>query len=115
MLALLATGPFHSGDGGTGLLLGARGIGVVTGPFVANRLLAPRTDRPGVGGGRRARRPSRRWGAVGAVDLRAPVGRARLHPGPRLRRRLRPGDRDDEPVAAGVGTAGRGGRRPPAD
>jgi len=42
MLPLLATGPFHSGDGGTGLLLGARGLGVVIGPFVANRLLARR-------------------------------------------------------------------------
>lgn len=50
MLALLATGPFHSGDGGTGLLLGARGIGVVTGPFVANRLLARRADRPMMSG-----------------------------------------------------------------
>jgi MFS family permease len=45
MLALLATGPFHSGDAGTGLLLGARGLGVVTGPFVANRLLAGRAGR----------------------------------------------------------------------
>ena len=50
MLALLATGPFHSGDGGTGLLLGARGIGVVAGPFVANRLLARRADRPVMSG-----------------------------------------------------------------
>ena len=50
MLALLATGPFHSGDGGTGLLLGARGVGVVTGPFVANRLLARRADRPVMSG-----------------------------------------------------------------
>jgi MFS family permease len=39
MLALLATGPFHSGDTGTGLLLAARGLGVVAGPFVARRLL----------------------------------------------------------------------------
>jgi MFS family permease len=45
-LPLLATGPFHSGDGGTGLLLAARGLGVVIGPFVANRLLSRR------GGGR---------------------------------------------------------------
>ena len=57
MLALLATGPFHAGDGGTGLLLGARGLGVLAGPFVARRLLwrsdseaagvwgAPRDDR----------------------------------------------------------------------
>ncbi len=50
MLALLATGPFHAGDGGTGLLLGARGLGVVTGPFVANRLLARRADRPVMSG-----------------------------------------------------------------
>jgi MFS family permease len=38
MLALLATGPFHAGDGGTGLLLAARGAGVVAGPFIARRL-----------------------------------------------------------------------------
>ena len=42
MLALLATGPFDSGDAGTGILLGARGLGVVAGPFVANRLLTRR-------------------------------------------------------------------------
>jgi MFS family permease len=42
MLALLATGPFHSGDVGTGLLLAARGVGVVAGPFVARRLLERR-------------------------------------------------------------------------
>ena len=42
MLALLATGPFHSGDVGTGLLLAARGLGVVAGPFVARRLLERR-------------------------------------------------------------------------
>jgi MFS family permease len=40
MLALLATGPFDSGDGGTGVLLGARGLGVVAGPFVARRMVA---------------------------------------------------------------------------
>jgi hypothetical protein len=38
MLALLATGPFHAGDGGTGLLLGARGVGVVAGPFLVRRV-----------------------------------------------------------------------------
>jgi MFS family permease len=38
MLALLATGTFHAGDGGTGLLLGARGAGVMAGPFIARRL-----------------------------------------------------------------------------
>ena len=42
MLALLATGPFHSGDGGTGLLLAARGLGVVAGPFAARRFLTRR-------------------------------------------------------------------------
>ena len=50
MLALLATGPFDSGDRGTGLLLGARGLGVVVGPFVANRLLARRAGRPVMSG-----------------------------------------------------------------
>jgi MFS family permease len=46
MLALLATGPFHSGDGGTGLLLAARGLGVVAGPFVARRLMTTWGARP---------------------------------------------------------------------
>jgi MFS family permease len=56
MLALLATGPFHSGDGGTGLLLAARGLGVVAGPFVARRLVtrwgvrAPVDGQGGKGG-----------------------------------------------------------------
>jgi hypothetical protein len=45
MLALLATGPFDAGDAGTGLLLGARGLGVAVGPFVANRLLSRRVGR----------------------------------------------------------------------
>ncbi|HYH50473.1 MAG TPA: MFS transporter [Acidimicrobiia bacterium] len=49
MLALLANGPFKSSgldpDAGTGLLLGARGLGVLAGPFVANRLLTRREDR----------------------------------------------------------------------
>ena len=42
MLPLMATGPFHSGDGGTGLLMAARGLGILVGPFVANRLLTRR-------------------------------------------------------------------------
>jgi MFS family permease len=50
MLPLLATGPFRSGDGGTGLLLAARGLGVVIGPFVANRLLARRGGGRSTGG-----------------------------------------------------------------
>ena len=59
MLALLATGPFHSGDGGTGLLLAARGLGVVTGPFVARRLVTRwgvRSTAGGSGGNGRAAR-----------------------------------------------------------
>ncbi len=50
MLALLATGPFHSGDGGTGLLLAARGLGVVAGPFVARRLVSRRVNGAGTAG-----------------------------------------------------------------
>jgi MFS family permease len=42
MLPLMATGPFHAGDGGTGLLMAARGLGILVGPFVANRLLSRR-------------------------------------------------------------------------
>jgi len=42
MLPLMATGPFHSGDGGTGLLMAARGLGILAGPFLANRLLSRR-------------------------------------------------------------------------
>ena len=44
MLALLATGPFKGGDGATGLLLAARGAGVVAGPFVARRLAGRGTE-----------------------------------------------------------------------
>jgi MFS family permease len=50
MLPLLASGPFHSGDSGTGILLGARGLGVVVGPFVANWLLARRGGRSAMSG-----------------------------------------------------------------
>ncbi len=50
MLPLLASGPFHSGDSGTGILLGARGLGVVVGPFVANLLLARRVGRSAMHG-----------------------------------------------------------------
>jgi MFS family permease len=49
MIALLATGPLRTTgldpDAGTGILLGARGVGVVTGPFIANWLLARKKDR----------------------------------------------------------------------
>ena len=44
MLALLATDAFGGGDGTTGLLLGARGAGVLLGPFLAKRLAARGTD-----------------------------------------------------------------------
>ncbi len=47
MLAILATDSFGAGDGGTGLLLAARGIGVVAGPVLAGRL-ARTTDVPGI-------------------------------------------------------------------
>jgi MFS family permease len=39
LLAVLATDRFNAGDGGTGLLLAARGIGAVSGPLLATRLL----------------------------------------------------------------------------
>jgi MFS family permease len=38
VLPLLSTETFSRGDSGTGLLLAARGVGVVLGPFVASRL-----------------------------------------------------------------------------
>jgi MFS family permease len=38
LLTVLAVKRFHAGDGGTGLLLAARGAGVVAGPLVAGRL-----------------------------------------------------------------------------
>ena len=50
MLPLLASGPFNAGDSGTGILLGARGLGVVVGPFIANRLLARRIGRSAMSG-----------------------------------------------------------------
>ncbi len=37
VLTVLAVKKYHAGDGGTGLLLGARGVGVVLGPLVAGR------------------------------------------------------------------------------
>ncbi len=39
MLAVLADQRFHAGDGGTGLLLAARGIGVLLGPLLIRRLV----------------------------------------------------------------------------
>ena len=40
LLAVLATEGFHAGDAGTGLLLAARGIGVVVGPLLIRRVVA---------------------------------------------------------------------------
>lgn len=45
LLALLATHQLHGGDGATGLLLGARGLGAAVGPVVATRMLGPRLSR----------------------------------------------------------------------
>ncbi len=39
MLAVLSEDRFHAGDGGTGLLLAARGIGVLLGPLLIQRLV----------------------------------------------------------------------------
>lgn len=38
LLTVLSVKKFHAGDGGTGLLLAARGLGVVIGPLLAARL-----------------------------------------------------------------------------
>jgi MFS family permease len=40
LLAVLATQRFHAGDAGTGILLAARGVGVVVGPFLIRRAVA---------------------------------------------------------------------------
>ena len=39
LLAVFATQRFHAGDAGTGLLLAARGVGVVAGPLLVRRLV----------------------------------------------------------------------------
>ncbi|MGE0307664.1 MAG: MFS transporter [Acidimicrobiia bacterium] len=39
LLAVLATDTFHGGDGSIGLLLAGRGIGAVSGPLIARRLI----------------------------------------------------------------------------
>ncbi|HXY93823.1 MAG TPA: MFS transporter [Acidimicrobiia bacterium] len=44
MLAVLATQRFHAGDTGTGILLAARGVGVVVGPFLIRRAVARGTS-----------------------------------------------------------------------
>lgn len=45
LLAVLATDELGGGDGATGLLLGARGLGVALGPLIAVRLVGPSLSR----------------------------------------------------------------------
>jgi MFS family permease len=45
LLAVLATDDLHGGDGATGLLLAARGLGVAAGPLIAARLVGPSLAR----------------------------------------------------------------------
>ncbi|MFV0307569.1 MAG: MFS transporter [Desertimonas sp.] len=45
LLAILATDELGGGDGATGLLLGARGVGVALGPLIASRLVGPSLAR----------------------------------------------------------------------
>lgn len=45
LLAVLATEDLHGGDGATGLLIAARGIGVATGPILASRFVGPSLAR----------------------------------------------------------------------
>lgn len=45
LLAILATDELGGGDGATGLLLGARGVGVALGPLIAARLVGPSLAR----------------------------------------------------------------------
>lgn len=45
LLAVLAKEELHGGDGATGLLLGARGLGVGLGPLIAARLVGPSLAR----------------------------------------------------------------------
>lgn len=45
LLAVLATDELQGGDGATGLLLGARGIGVAVGPLIAAKLIGPSMSR----------------------------------------------------------------------
>ncbi|MCU1391688.1 MAG: hypothetical protein JWM34_116 [Ilumatobacteraceae bacterium] len=45
LLAVLATHDLHGGDGATGLLLAARGLGVAAGPLIAARLVGPSLAR----------------------------------------------------------------------
>jgi MFS family permease len=45
LLAVLAKENLHGGDGATGLLLGARGVGVAAGPLIAAKLVGPSLSR----------------------------------------------------------------------
>ena len=45
LLAVLATHDLHGGDGATGLLLAARGLGVAAGPLIAAKLVGPSLSR----------------------------------------------------------------------
>ncbi|MEO6123982.1 MAG: MFS transporter [Ilumatobacteraceae bacterium] len=45
LLAVLAKKDLHGGDGATGLLLGARGLGVAAGPLIAAKLIGPSMSR----------------------------------------------------------------------
>lgn len=45
LLAVLATDELHGGDGATGLLLAARGVGVAVGPLIAAKLVGPSLAR----------------------------------------------------------------------
>jgi MFS family permease len=45
LLAVLSTQEFGGGDASTGLLLGARGVGVALGPLLASRLIGPDLSR----------------------------------------------------------------------
>ena len=45
LLAVLATEELGGGDGATGLLIGARGVGVAVGPLIAARLVGPSLSR----------------------------------------------------------------------
>lgn len=45
LLAVLATDELGGGDGATGVLLGARGVGVALGPLIAARLVGPSLGR----------------------------------------------------------------------
>ena len=113
LLAVLATDELHGGPGSTGLLLGARGLGVALGPLIAVRLLGRELSRVlllcgcaglafgvcylglSVAPALAVAAPlallgaPRRRRAVDAVDLRTAATSARSHPRTHPCRRLR--------------------------